>query len=131
LTSEQKRQIYQAFDEGRISCYNVMGKALNNMQDIRRQLDFECDLMDLDRISVKASSGYFQGVKMNLKIALSDDNMAEKLENEWLFYQKMVPSQRIKDFNRFVEDIRQANGMAPWSIGRHNEGSRGDNQNQR
>lgn len=131
LTSEEKRQAFQSFNEGRVLYHNVMRRPSDDIQDMRRQFDFECDLMDLDRISLQASSCYFQGVKMNLQMALEDDSMTEKMENEWVSYQKMSPQERASDFNRFTEEIRYVNGLSPRPMSHHNEGRRDNNQNQR
>ena len=63
--------------------------------------------------------------------SMENDNMADKLENEYLTYKKTSPQERVADFNRCVEEIRYVNGLVPRPMTHHNDTDRGDNQNQR
>lgn len=104
---------------------------IDNKTDRLRQFDIACDLMDLDKIDVCSKTSYLKGIELHLKMVSQDKDMADKLENEWLFYQKMPLSQRVKDFNRFIQDIRYVNELGPRPIARHDDNMNDDNQNQK
>ncbi len=122
LTEEEKTQARKELDNGEISKYcNILSLDRGNITDAKRQFDSDCDLMDLDTISVKPAFCYQRGIGMNLQMALENDDMMDKLETEWVSYQKLSPQERADDFNRFVEKIRYVNGLAPRPISRHND----------
>ena len=132
LTEQQKAQAREELSNGKISEYcNILSLDNGNLKDAKRQFDHDCDLMDWDAISLKPSSCYHCGIGMNLQMAIEDDKMADKLENEYLSYKKMSLSERSKDFDSFLQEIRYVNGLAPRPIVRHNDTDRGNNQNQR
>ncbi len=132
LNEKQKAQAYEDLANGKISKYcNMLSLDSSNITDAKRQFDQDCDLMDWDAISVKPAFCYHRGIGMNLQMAIEDDDMADKLETEWQSYQKMSPQERVADFNRFVEEIRYVNGLAPRPMTHHKDTDRGDNQNQR
>jgi hypothetical protein len=68
---------------------------------------------------------------MNLDLAMNDGDMADTIENEYLSYKKMSSSERSKDFDSFLQEIRYMNGLAPRPIERHDDNMNNDNQNQR
>lgn len=132
LTEEEKAQARKELANGTISKYcNILSLDSGNITDAKRQFDHDCDLMDWDAISLKPSSCYHRGIGINLQMAIEDDKMADKLENEYLSYKKMSLSERSKDFDSFLQEIRYVNGLAPRPIVRHNDTTRGNNQNQR
>ena len=133
INEQQKAQAREELANGKISEYcNVLSLDNDNIQDAKRQFDHDCDLMNWDAVSLKSASCYHRGIGMNLQMAIEDNAMAAKLENEWQSYQKMSPQERVADFNRFVEEIRYVNGLEPRPICRRNEDNTHNNtQNQR
>lgn len=131
LTKAEQEDARIAFENGQDLCFGVGSIIHDNIEDKRRHFEYECELMDLDRISLSPACCFRYGVMMNLDLAMNDGDMADTIENEYLSYKKMSSSERSKDFDSFLQEIRYVNGLAPRPIERHDDNMNNDNQNQR
>jgi hypothetical protein len=131
LTKNEQKETLEAFEKGKNNCFEVMGIFHKNIVDNRRQFEFECELMDLDRISISAASSFRRGIDINLEMAENDGDIANKIEKEYLDYKKMSMAERQKDFDHFVNEIRYVNGLLPRPIVRDQDDNFNENDHQR
>ena len=131
LSEDEKAKARSDIEAGNGKYYTIFGHENDEVSDNHRRFELACDLMDLDKIQICATSSFLQGSEINMKMAIDNQNIADKIENEWQLYRKMTPAERIADFNHFLKEIRYVNGLEPRPIIRHDDNMHDDNQNQR